>query len=165
MKKQYFIIISIIVVALLVANVFFFIHIKKCNCTAKDTNIENNKKDVNSSCFVAKTLSLDESQAKQYDEIKRRNQSIALVFIDSLHVSQEVLMDYLASNENDPKVIEELEEKIITFQKKLLSQHVKQYQELKAILKPEQVEPMNNLFKSLFVCEPSCNHTHGCVAN
>lgn len=166
MKKQYFIIISIIVIALLATNIFFVLNTKTCNCSKGETIVDNNEKNVNSKCYVAKSLSLDEKQADKYDEIKKSHQVIALKAIDSLHVSQEMLMDYLASNENNPQKIEELEKRIIKFQKELLDQHVGQYQDLKAILKPEQVEPMNKLFKSLFVCKPSCNHTHeGCIAD
>ena len=166
MKKQYFIILSIIVIALLGANIFFLFNTKSCNCTKSEVHVDNREKNVNSNCFVAKKLSLDDEQAKKYDKIKKRHQALALNAIDSLHVSQEMLMDYLASNENNPQKIEELENRIIRFQKELLDQHVGQYQDLKAILKPEQIEPMNKLFKSLFVCQPSCNHNHeGCVTD
>ncbi|MDD4703000.1 MAG: hypothetical protein PHE28_01615 [Bacteroidales bacterium] len=160
MKKQYFIIISIIVIALLIANIFFFINKKSCKCDSSHSAVEMSDKSMNSNCFVSKSLNFDDEQAKKYDIIKKTHQSMALKAIDSLHVSQEMLMDYLASNENDAQKIEELQDRIISFQKELLNQHVGQYQDLKAILKPEQEEPMNKLFKSLFVCEPSCNHSH-----
>ena len=166
MKKQYFIILSIIVIALLGANIFLLVNNRSCNCNHIEESVYKREKNVNSNCFVAKSLSLDDEQAKKYDKIKKSHQALALNAIDSLHVSQEMLMDYLASNENNSQKIEELENRIIKFQKELLNQHVGQYQDLKAILKPEQIEPMNKLFKSLFVCQPSCNHNHeGCVTD
>ncbi len=159
MKKSYFIALIIIVIALLGVNIFFLLNHNVGSCMQTQKTEE---KDVNCDCYVTKTLALDKEQAKEYEEIKKEHQNKALRIIDSLHINQEILMDYLASNKNDSVKIVELKNKITEFQKELLDQHIGQYQDLKAILKPEQIVPMNKLFKSVFVCRPSCNHSKGC---
>lgn len=158
MKKSYFIVLVIIVIALLGVNIFFLIDHKNVGCKNKQE-----EKSVNCNCYVTETLSLDKEQSKKYELIKQKHQTKASKIIDSLHINQEVLMDYLASNENDSLKIIGLENKITEFQKELLKQHIEQYKELKSILKPEQIAPMNNLFKTVFVCRPSCNHRKACA--
>ena len=138
-----------------IVNIFFLLNNRGCTCFP---NVEQKTENIGSSCHVSKKLDLDKEQSAEYDIIKKKHQAVALRAIDSLHVSQEILMDYLASNSDDTKV-EELENKITEFQKILLRQHIEQYQDLKAILKPSQVDSMNKLFKDLFVCKPSCEHT------
>lgn len=162
MKKNYFITLIVIVGVLLIVNIFFLLNNRGCTCVP---NVEQKTENIGSSCYVSKKLDLDKEQSAEYDIIKKKHQAVALRAIDSLHVSQEILMDYLASNSDDTKV-EELENKITEFQKILLRQHIEQYQDLKAILKPSQVDSMNKLFKDLFVCKPSCEHTsEGCATN
>ena len=162
MKKSYFIALIIVVIALLIVNIFFLVTNRGCSCNNMKKHETQN---ISYNCYVSKKLDLDKEQAAKYDIIKKHHQAIALRAIDSLHVSQEILMDYLASNSDEIKIAE-LENKITEFQKILLHQHIEQYQDLKAILKPEQVEPMNILFKGLFVCKPSCEHTgEDCSAN
>lgn len=165
MKKTYLIALIITVIALLIVNIFFLVNNKTCSCNQheKNTKQEKDTKNINCNCYVTETLSLDKEQASKYAKIKQKHQAIALDAIDSLHISQEILMDYLASNSDSLK-ISELENRITEFQKILLHQHVEQYQELKAILKSKQIAPMNKLFNDLFVCKPSCKHKHdGCV--
>jgi len=156
MNKKYFIALVIIVISLLLVNIFFLINNKDCSCKQ---NKKQDKENVNCNCYVTEKLSLDKEQAYKYSLIKKKHQTIALKAIDSLHVSQELLMDYLASNSDSVKIAE-LENKITESQKILLRHHIEQYQDLKAILKPEQMDQMNKLFKSLFVCKPSCEHNH-----
>jgi hypothetical protein len=163
MKKTYFIVLGIVIVLLIGLNIFLLVNHNDCSCSSEKK--VHSGKDVNCNCFVTETLSLDKEQAAKYAEIKKRHQTIALRAIDSLHVNQEKLMDYLASSENNPQIIEDFQNRITSFQKELLNQHIEQYLDLKAILKPSQIEPMNKLFKGLFVCKPSCNHSHkGCVS-
>lgn len=159
MKKTYFIALIIIVITLLGANIFFLLNHNVCGCRQKQKIEEKN---VNCNCYVTKTLALDKEQAKEYEKIKKEHQNKASKITDSLHINQEILMDYLASNKNDSVKIVELKNKITEFQKELLDQHIGQYEDLKAILKHEQIEPMNKLFKSVFVCRPSCNHSKAC---
>lgn len=159
MKKSYFIVLIIVVITLLGVNIFFLIKHNNCICKQKQKTEEKN---INCDCYVTKTLALDKEQAKKYEEIKQEHQTKASKIIDSLHINQEILMDYLASNKNDSVKMTELKNKITEFQKKLLEQHIGQYKDLKAILKPEQIVPMNKLFKSVFVCRPSCNHSENC---
>ena len=71
MKKQYFIILSIIVIALLGANIFFLVNKRSCNCNHIEESVDKREKNVNSNCFIAKSLSLDDEQAKKYDKIKK----------------------------------------------------------------------------------------------
>lgn len=156
MNKKYFIALVVVVISLLLVNIFFLINNKDCSCKQKK---KQDKENVNCNCYVTEKLSLDKEQAYKYSLIKKKHQTIALKAIDSLHVSQELLMDYLASNSDSVKIAE-LENKITESQKILLRHHIEQYQDLKAILKPEQMDQMNKLFKSLFVCKPSCEHNH-----
>lgn len=155
MNKKYFIALVVVVISLLLVNIFFLINNKDCSCKQKKQDKEN----VSCNCYVTEKLSLDKEQAYKYSLIKKKHQTIALKAIDSLHVSQELLMDYLASNSDSVKIAE-LENKITESQKILLRHHIEQYQDLKAILRPEQMGQMNILFKSLFVCKPSCEHNH-----
>lgn len=160
MKKNYFIGLTIVVIALLIINIFFLVSNR--NIYSIEQTTEKTKEE-ECDCFVSQKLNLDKQQSQKYDIIKKRHQAIALRAIDSLHISQEKLMDYLASN-SDSTMIAEFENKITESQKILLRQHIEQYQDLKAILKPEQVQPMNKLFRDLFVCKPSCEHSHeGCI--
>lgn len=163
MKKTYFIILGIVIILLIGINIFLLLNHNTCTCS-KEMKVHN-KRDVNCNCYVTETLSLDKKQTALYSEIKKKHQAIASKAIDSLHISQEKLMDYLAFGDNDKSKIDYLEDRIIFFQKALLNQHVEQYLDLKSILKPSQIEPMNKLFKGLFVCKPSCNHNHqGCIS-
>jgi len=130
MKKKYFITLITIVIVLLVVNIFFLVNNRGCSCnqnTKQET--ENDKCD----CYVSQKLELDKEQSAKYEIIKKTHQIIALRAVDSLHISQEKLMDYLASNSDSSKIAE-LENKITQAQKILLRQHIEQYQDLKAIL-------------------------------
>ena len=95
-----------------------------------------------------------------------KHKSIACLFKDDFwEINRQGVAQSKSGNSDEIKIAE-LENKITEFQKILLHQHIEQYQDLKAILKPEQVEPMNILFKGLFVCKPSCEHTgEDCSAN
>lgn len=155
MKKSLFITLIVFIVILVTTNLFLLSHYNKCSCSVKE---HNEKNEVECKCYVSETLKLDENQSMKYELIKKKHQSIASKITDSLHVTQEAMMDYLSSSENDRAKTDYFEDKISGFQKALLEQSVEQFKELKAILKPEQIKPANDLFRGLFVCRPTCSH-------
>ncbi|MDR0790200.1 MAG: hypothetical protein LBO06_05355 [Bacteroidales bacterium] len=149
MKKSYLIIIIIALVALTTANVWLFFRSKSCceqSCCANDE----------SKCYLAKSLDLDTNQSQQYEAIKVKHQAIAAHLADSLHQSQDLLVDYIQQKEYNDDAILQLEEQIQYFQRLLLQQSVEQYYELKSILKSEQIPALDSLYRHILVCRPTC---------
>lgn len=160
MKKSYFIGIIIALLLLLGVNIFFFFN-NSCYHTPKaQKKIEKPK----TKCYVSENLSLDKSQEREYAIIKKRHQKIAIRIADSLHVSQEMLMNYIENKPYDTIAINNLENKVTFFQKKLLHQSVEQYYQLKSILNKDQISSMDDIYRQIFVCRPTttCKHDSKC---
>ncbi len=111
-----------------------------------------------SCCYVSKTISLNEEQKEQYNQIKHRYQKRAILVADSLHISQEELMREMMSAEQDSVRLSELEEKISYYQAQLLHLSVEQYFNIKTILTTEQIPALDRLFAQILICRPTCNH-------
>jgi Spy/CpxP family protein refolding chaperone len=107
---------------------------------------------------VSKTISLNEEQKEQYNQIKHKYQKRAILVADSLHISQEVLMKEMMSAEQDSLRLREMEAKISYYQAQLLHLSVEQYYNIKTILTPEQIPALDRLFAQILICRPTCNH-------
>ncbi|MDD3667808.1 MAG: hypothetical protein VB048_05410 [Bacteroidaceae bacterium] len=161
MKKSYFIGIIITLLLLLGVNIFFFLSNSCCSNLKEEKIIEKSK----IQCYVSETLSLDKAQQKKYTIIKKEHQNIAIRIADSLHLSQEVLMNYIENKPYDTTAINKLENKVTYFQKQLLHQSVEQYYKLKNILHKDQISSMDDIYRQIFVCRPTCKNNSKCCCN
>ena len=150
MKKSYLLIITIILLILTMANVWLLLR-SKSHCEEACCVNNDNK------CYLTKSLNLDADQSQQYEAIKVRHQAVAARFADSLHQSQDLLVDYMQSRNYNKEAIEQLEEQIQYFQRLLLQLSVEQYYDLKSILRNSQIPALDSLYRHILVCRPSCN--------
>ncbi|MBP1630772.1 MAG: hypothetical protein H6Q15_1665 [Bacteroidetes bacterium] len=158
MKKSYFIGVIIVLLLLLVVNVFFFFN----NTCRNNPNVERNIEKQKTKCYISEHLFLKKSQIKEYAIIKSKHQKIAIRITDSLHVSQEMLMDYIKNKPYSALEVNNLENKITFFQKQLLDQSIKQYYQLKSILNEDQISSMDDIYRQIFVCRPTNKHICKC---
>ncbi len=110
-------------------------------------------------CYVGNKLGLSNEQTKTYEAIKHKYREKTSIIVDSLHSNQNMMMDFLSENTNDSEHLSYYQDRIADFQKALLSQSLSQFLELKEILEEDQLEAANQIFRGLFVCRPSCEHT------
>ncbi len=154
MNKKILIIEIVILVVLTAVNFYLYFDrekVSQCN-TDKCTNTE---------CYLSHAISLNEEQKLQYEKIKEKYQDQAMYVADSLHVTQESLMEVLKNNSQDSVKIKEFENLIAKYQTDLLHISVNQYRDVKSILTPEQIPALDKLFTQIFVCRPTCKtHTH-----
>jgi NADH:ubiquinone oxidoreductase subunit E len=154
MNKKILIIEIVILVVLTAVNFYLYFDrekVSQCN-TDKCTNTE---------CYLSHAISLNEEQQLQYEKIKEKYQDQAMYVADSLHVTQESLMEVLKNNSQDSVKIKEFENLIAKYQTDLLHISVNQYRDVKSILTPEQIPALDKLFTQIFVCRPTCKtHTH-----
>ncbi|MGM9819837.1 MAG: hypothetical protein ACI3Z9_03405 [Candidatus Onthomorpha sp.] len=109
-------------------------------------------------CYLSKTISLNQEQKEQYNKIKQRYQQRAVLVADSLHISQECLMRELMKQDRDSLAIARIEEKISSCQSMLLHLSVEQYYQIRDILSAEQIPQLDKLFAQILICRPTCNH-------
>lgn len=154
MNKKFLIIEIIVLLAITAVNIYLTLDRKEeKKCSAANCS--------NTECYLSHAISLNEHQKQQYEEIKEKYQEQAMYIADSLHISQEHLMEYLKSDTQDSLKIRELETEIAKYQTSLLHVSVNQYKEIKTILTPEQIPALDKLFTQIFVCRPTCKtHTH-----
>lgn len=154
MNKKILIIEIVILVVLTAVNFYLYFDrekVSQCN-TDKCTDTE---------CYLSHAISLNEEQKLQYEKIKEKYQDQAMYVADSLHVTQESLMEVLKNNSQDSVKIKEFENLIAKYQTDLLHISVNQYRDVKSILTPEQIPALDKLFTQIFVCRPTCKtHTH-----
>ena len=154
MNKKILIIEIVILVVLTAVNFYLYFDrekVSQCN-TDKCTNTE---------CYLSHAISLNEEQKLQYEKIKEKYQDQAMYIADSLHVTQEYLMENLKKDSQDMEKIREIEEKIAKYQTDLLHISVNQYREIRTILTPSQIPALDKLFTQIFVCRPTCKtHSH-----
>lgn len=154
MNKKILIIEIVILVVLTAVNFYLYFDrekVSQCN-TDKCTDTE---------CYLSHAISLNEEQQLQYEKIKEKYQDQAMYVADSLHVTQESLMEVLKNNSQDSVKIKEFENLIAKYQTDLLHISVNQYRDVKSILTPEQIPALDKLFTQIFVCRPTCKtHTH-----
>lgn len=154
MNKKILIIEIVILVVLTAVNFYLYFDrekVSQCN-TDKCTDTE---------CYLSHAISLNEEQKLQYEKIKEKYQDQAMYVADSLHVTQESLMEVLKNNSQDSVKIKEFENLIAKYQTDLLHISVNQYRDVKSILTPEQIPTLDKLFTQIFVCRPTCKtHTH-----
>lgn len=151
MKKTY----SIIVLALLLilTGVNLWIMLSGRNeCPGQCHSAEQE------TCYLSKTISLNQEQKEQYNKIKQRYQQRAVLVADSLHISQECLMRELMKQDRDSLAIAQIEEKISSCQAMLLHLSVEQYYQIRDILSAEQIPQLDKLFAQILICRPTCNH-------
>ncbi len=158
MKKPYFIGIIIALVLLLGVNIFFFFNNSCYHPSKVEKKIEKPK--INP--YVSENLSLNKEQEKKYAIIKKGHQKIAIKIADSLHASQERLMNYIEKKPYDTIEINNLENRVTYFQKQLLHQSVEQYYQLKSILHKDQMASMDDIYRQIFVCRPTCKKDSKC---
>ncbi len=155
MNKKFLIIEIIILLALTAVNFYLFFEKKNTHAhcdTSKCTNTE---------CYLSNAISLTKEQQQQYQKIKDKYQEQAMFTADSLHVTQELLMENLMKANQDTVKIKEIEQTIAKYQTDLLHISVNQYNDIKSILTPEQLPALDKLFTQIFVCRPTCKtHTH-----
>lgn len=154
MNKKILIIEIVILVVLTAVNFYLYFDrekVSQCN-TDKCTDTE---------CYLSHAISLNEEQQLQYEKIKEKYQDQAMYVADSLHVTQESLMEVLKNNSQDSAKIKEFENLIAKYQTDLLHISVNQYRDVKSILTPSQIPALDKLFTQIFVCRPTCKtHTH-----
>ena len=154
MNKKILIIEIVILVVLTAVNFYLYFDrekVSQCN-TDKCTDTE---------CYLSHAISLNEEQQLQYEKIKEKYQDQAMYVADSLHVTQESLMEVLKNNSQDSVKIKEFENLIAKYQTDLLHISVNQYRDVKSILTPSQIPALDKLFTQIFVCRPTCKtHTH-----
>lgn len=154
MNKKILIIEIVILVVLTAVNFYLYFDrekVSQCN-TDKCTDTE---------CYLSHAISLNKEQQLQYEKIKEKYQDQAMYVADSLHVTQESLMEVLKNNSQDSVKIKEFENLIAKYQTDLLHISVNQYRDVKSILTPEQIPALDKLFTQIFVCRPTCKtHTH-----
>lgn len=151
MKKKYVILITLVLIVLTGINVWILVQ-RECKCD------KGHPKCQNANCYISKTISLNDKQKKQYNQIKGRFQQKAILIADSLHISQENLMQELMKEKSDSVKVRQLETKVTACQSELLHLSVEQYFEIRDILEAHQVPALNELFTQIFVCRPTCNH-------
>ncbi len=154
MNKKILIIEIVILVVLTAVNFYLYFDrekVSQCN-TDKCTNTE---------CYLSHTISLNAEQKLQYEDIKEKYQDQAMYVADSLHVTQESLMEVLKNDTQNIEKIKEIEGLIAKYQTDLLHISVNQYMDIKSILTPEQIPALDKLFTQIFVCRPTCKtHSH-----
>jgi len=150
MKKSSFIILISVLVILIGVNVFLIV--KNTSCCSGDCCSADKKehKDYHH-YFMVEKLKLSASQQTQYEQIRDKSHKEGRVIFSQMQKNQEVLAEYLTSNQNNSKVIDSLENLIANNQKQLLHCHVMQYQELKTILQPQQKAVFDSVFKDVCV--------------
>lgn len=157
MKKPLFITLLIFIVVLIISNIYFLSHFDKCICSVKE---HSEKEVLECKCYVSEKLKLSDVQSVAYEKIKKDHQNKASIIIDSLHINQEMMMNYLSGNNSEKETLDYYQDKISNFQRLLLDQSLNQFLELKSILNPNQIESANEIFRGLFVCRPTCDHNH-----
>lgn len=151
MKKKSVILIMIVLVVLTGVNVWILMQ-REGKCDKEHSRCGN------AGCYISKTISLNDQQKEQYNQIKGRFQKKAILVADSLHINQEYLMKELMKERSDSIKIKQLEVKVSTCQSELLHLSVEQYFQIRNILEARQVPALNELFTQIFVCRPTCNH-------
>ena len=127
----------------------------------KESSQCNTEKCTNTECYLSHTISLNAEQKLQYEDIKEKYQDQAMYIADSLHITQESLMEVLKNDTQNIEKIKEIEGLIAKYQTDLLHISVNQYMDIKSILTPEQIPALNKLFTQIFVCRPTCKtHSH-----
>lgn len=155
MNKKILIIEILILVVLTAVNFYLFFERKQ------EAHVCDTDKCTNTECYLSHAISLNEEQKLQYEAIKDRYQEQAMYIADSLHVTQESLMEALKSDAQDSVKIREIESLIAKYQTDLLHISVCQYNDIKSLLTPEQIPALDKLFTQIFVCRPTCKtHTH-----
>jgi peptidoglycan hydrolase CwlO-like protein len=154
MNKKFLIIEVVILLALTAFNIYLTLDRKESNKCMESCCVDTE-------CYLSNAISLTEAQKQQYQKIKEKYQEQAMFIADSLHVTQESLMESLKKNNQDSLKIKEIEGEIAKYQTKLLDISVNQYNEIKSILTPSQIPALDKLFTQIFVCRPTCKtHTH-----
>lgn len=152
MNKKILIIEIAVLVLLTGLNVFLFFNRQERPAVCNHENCTNTE------CYLTNTISLNEEQKQQYEQIKEKYQQQAILIADSLHISQERLMRNLMQQTQDSVEIRKIEEVISLCQAQLLHISVNQYNEIKSILTPSQIPALDKLFSQIFICRPTCNH-------
>jgi len=152
MNKKILIIEIAVLVLLTGLNVFLFFNRQESPAVCNHENCTNTE------CYLTNTISLNEEQKQQYEQIKEKYQQQAILIADSLHISQERLMRNLMQQTQDSVEIRKIEEVISLCQAQLLHISVNQYNEIKSILTPSQIPALDKLFSQIFICRPTCNH-------
>ncbi|MBO7277557.1 MAG: Spy/CpxP family protein refolding chaperone [Bacteroidales bacterium] len=154
MNKKFLIIEIVILLALTAVNIYLTLDRKESNKCMESCCVDTE-------CYLSNAISLNDKQKQQYQKIKEKYQEQAMFIADSLHVTQESLMESLKKNNQDSLKIKEIEGEIAKYQTKLLDISVNQYNEIKSILTPSQIPALDKLFTQIFVCRPTCKtHTH-----
>ncbi len=154
MNKKFLIIEVVILLALTAVNIYLTLDRKEPNKCMQSCCVDTE-------CYLSNAISLTEAQKQQYQKIKEKYQDKAMYIADSLHVTQEYLMENLKKDSQDMEKIREIEEKIAKYQTDLLHISVNQYREIRTILTPSQIPALDKLFTQIFVCRPTCKtHTH-----
>ena len=154
MNKKFLIIEIVILLALTAVNIYLTLDRKEPNECMQSCCVDTE-------CYLSNAISLTEAQKQQYQKIKEKYQDKAMYIADSLHVTQEYLMENLKKDSQDMEKIREIEEKIAKYQTDLLHISVNQYREIRTILTPSQIPALDKLFTQIFVCRPTCKtHTH-----
>jgi peptidoglycan hydrolase CwlO-like protein len=154
MNKKFLIIEIVILLALTAVNIYLTLDRKESNKCMESCCVDTE-------CYLSNAISLNDEQKQQYQKIKEKYQEQAMFIADSLHVTQESLMESLKKNNQDSLKIKEIEGEIAKYQTKLLDISVNQYNEIKSILTPSQIPALDKLFTQIFVCRPTCKtHTH-----
>lgn len=154
MNKKFLIIEVVILLALTAVNIYLTLDRKEPDKCMQSCCVDTE-------CYLSNAISLTEAQKQQYQKIKEKYQDKAMYIADSLHVTQEYLMENLKKDSQDMEKIREIEEKIAKYQTDLLHISVNQYREIRTILTPSQIPALDKLFTQIFVCRPTCKtHTH-----
>lgn len=154
MNKKFLIIEVVILLALTAVNIYLTLDRKEPNKCMQSCCVDTE-------CYLSNAISLNDEQKQQYQKIKEKYQDKAMYIADSLHVTQEYLMENLKKDSQDMEKIREIEEKIAKYQTDLLHISVNQYREIRTILTPSQIPALDKLFTQIFVCRPTCKtHTH-----
>ena len=154
MNKKFLIIEVVILLALTAVNIYLTLDRKEPNKCMQSCCVDTE-------CYLSNAISLNNEQKQQYQKIKEKYQDKAMYIADSLHVTQEYLMENLKKDSQDMEKIREIEEKIAKYQTDLLHISVNQYREIRTILTPSQIPALDKLFTQIFVCRPTCKtHTH-----
>lgn len=154
MNKKFLIIEVVILLALTAFNIYLTLDRKEPNKCMESCCVDTEY-------YLSNAISLTEAQKQQYQKIKEKYQEQAMFIADSLHVTQESLMESLKKNNQDSLKIKEIEGEIAKYQTDLLHISVNQYNEIKSILTPSQIPALDKLFTQIFVCRPTCKtHTH-----
>ncbi len=150
MKKTYIIPIVIMIV-LTAINLWVLLDRKPKNCS-------NEQCAGHSQCYISETIKLTPEQKQQYEKIKSQHQEKAILVADTLHLTQEKLMQEMIKENSDTVSIRQLEKQISQCQNQLLQLSVEQYFQIRCILSKEQIPALNKLFSQILICRPTCNH-------